>query len=77
MMNKTIYNVSDLTDEDLKLLMNKYHEKQSRYELLMNETTERNQKIIDRIYQEQVRRLIARNVEMLRVYREARMDTTE
>ena len=70
----TIYYVSELTDDDLKGLMIKYHEKQTRYELMMNETTERNQKIIDRIYQEQVKRFIARNVEVLKVYKEARMD---
>ncbi len=65
-MNKIFYNS--------KVLMIKYHEKQARYELMMNETTERNQKIIDRIYQEQVKRFIARNVEVLKVYKEARMD---
>ena len=70
----TIYNVSELTDDDLKELMIKYHEKQDRYELLMNEATERNQKIIDRIYREQVKRLIARNVEILKVYKESKMD---
>ena len=72
----TIYNVSELTDDDLKELMIKYHEKQDRYELLMNEATERNQKIIDRIYREQVKRLIARNVEILKVYKESKMDLT-
>ena len=72
----TIFNVSELTDDDLKQLMMKYHEKQDRYELLMNEATERNQKIIDRIYREQVKRLIARNVEILKVYKESKMDLT-
>ena len=43
-MNKIIYNISELTDDDLKGLMIKYHEKQARYDLMMNETTERNQK---------------------------------
>jgi len=70
----TIHNVSELTDDDLKKLMVKYHEKQARYDLLMNEATERNTKIIDRIYQEQVKRLIDRNVEILKVYRESKMD---
>ena len=50
----TIFNVSELTDDDLKQLMIKYHEKQERYDLLMNEATERNSQIIDRIYREQV-----------------------
>ena len=38
----TIYNIVDLTDDDLKQLMKKYQEKQDRYDLLMNEATERN-----------------------------------
>ena len=54
----TIYSVNDLSDDDLKRLMDKYHEKQTRYELMMNEATERNKQIINRIYQEQARRLI-------------------
>ena len=70
----TIFNVSELTDDDLNQLMIKYHEKQARYDLLMNEATERNSQIIDRIYREQVKRLIARNVEILKVYRESKMD---
>jgi hypothetical protein len=68
----TIYNIVDLTDGDLKQLMNKYQEKQSRYELTYNEATERNQKIINRIYNEQVKRLINKHVEM---FKKAKMDT--
>ena len=49
-----IYNISELTDNDLKQLMKKYQEKQDRYDLLMNEATDRNNLIINRIYQEQV-----------------------
>ena len=60
----TIYNIIDLTDDDLKQLMKKYQEKQYRYDLMMNEATERNTKIINRIYEEQVRRLINKNVQM-------------
>jgi hypothetical protein len=41
----TIYNISELTDNDLKQLMSKYKEKQERYDLMMNEATERNNKI--------------------------------
>jgi len=70
----TIYNIVDLTDGDLKQLMNKYQEKQSRYELTYNEATERNQKIINRIYNEQVKRLINNHIEM---FKKARMDTTD
>ena len=70
----TIYNIIDLTDDDLKQLMKKYQEKQDRYDLLMNEATDRNNLIINRIYQEQVKRQINKHVEM---YRKARMDTTD
>ena len=72
-MDINIFSVDDLTDDDLIRLMDKYHEKQTRYELKMNEATERNQKIINLIYQEQARRLINKNVQM---FRESRMDTT-
>ena len=67
----TIYNIVDLTDDDLKQLMQKYSEKKMRYDLLMNEQTDRNNQIINRIYQEQVKRLINKNVQM---FRDARMD---
>ena len=67
----TVYNIIDLTDDDLKQLMNKYKEKQTRYDLMMNEATERNTKIINRIYEEQVKRLINKNVQM---FRDARTD---
>ncbi len=68
----TIYNISDLTDNDLKQLMKKYREKQDRYDLLMNEATERNNLIINRIYQEQVKRQINKHIEM---FKKPRMDT--
>jgi NADP-dependent 3-hydroxy acid dehydrogenase YdfG len=67
----SVYNIIDLTDDDLKQLMNKYKEKQTRYDLMMNEATERNTKIINRIYEEQVKRLINKNVQM---FRDARTD---
>ena len=67
----TIYSVNDLSDDDLKRLMDKYHEKQTRYELMMNEATERNKQIINRIYQEQAKRLINKHVQM---FKESRMD---
>ena len=70
---ETIYNVSELTDNDLKQLMNKYKEKQSRYDLMINEATDRNNQIINRIYQEQVKRLVNKHVQM---FKEARMDTS-
>ena len=67
----TIYNIIDLTDDDLKLLMEKYKEKQSRYQLMYNEATERNEIIINGIHLEQVRRFINKNVQM---FKESRMD---
>ena len=69
----TIYNISELTDNDLKQLMKKYQEKQDRYDQLMNEATDRNNLIINRIYQEQVKRQINKHVE---AFRNARMDTS-
>ena len=69
----TIYNIIDLTDDDLKQLMNKYKEKQTRYDLMMNEATERNTKIINRIYEEQVKRLINKNVQMFRDARKEKL----
>ena len=69
-----IYSVNDLSDDDLKRLMNKYHEKQTRYELMMNEATERNKQIINRIYQEQAKRLINKHVEM---FKNSKMDLNE
>jgi hypothetical protein len=53
--------------------MKKYQEKQDRYDLLMNEATDRNNLIINRIYQEQVKRQINKHVE---AFRNARMDTS-
>jgi len=54
--------------------MSKYKEKQERYDLMMNEATERNNKIITRIYNEQVKRLINKHVEM---FKKARMDASK
>ena len=67
----TIYNILDLTDDDLKQLMEKYKEKQSRYHLIYNEATERNEKIINGIHLEQVRRFIDKNVQM---FKDSKMD---
>ena len=70
----TIYSVNDLSDYDLKRLMDKYHEKQARYDLKMNEATERNKKIINMIYQEQATRLINKNVQM---FKDSKMDLSK
>ena len=67
----TIYNIIDLSDDDLKQLMEKYKEKQSRYRLMYYEATERNEKIINGIHLEQVRRFINKNVQM---FKDSKMD---
>ena len=67
----TINSVSELTDDDLILLNEKYQEKLSRYQLMMNETTERTQKIIHRINEEQVKRYVNKH---LQNFIESKMD---
>jgi hypothetical protein len=67
----TIFNVSDLTDDDLILLNEKYQEKLTRYKLMMNETTERTEKIIHRIQEEQIRRYVNKHLES---FIESKMD---
>ena len=67
----TISNVSELTYDDLILLNEKYQEKLSRYQLMMNETTERTQKIIHRIQEEQVKRYVNKH---LQNFIESKMD---
>ncbi len=69
-----INSVSDFTDDDLKQLMEKYKEKKMRYDLMYNEATIRNERIILNIHLEQVRRFRETN---LKAYREAKMDTTD
>ena len=48
--------MDNYTDEDLKQLMEKYQEKQQRYNLIYNEQTIRNERIILNIHLEQIRR---------------------
>ena len=62
----TIYNILDLTDDDLHQLMEKYKEKKMRYDLIYNEATERNQKIILSIHLEQVRRFRETHLKIFR-----------
>ena len=62
----TIYNILDLTDDDLHRLMEKYKEKKMRYDLIYNEATERNQKIILSIHLEQVRRFRETHLKIFR-----------
>ena len=70
----TIYNIIDLTDDDLKNLMEKYREKQSRYELIYNEATVRNERIILNIHLEQIRRWREVNLE---AFRKSKMDLSD
>jgi NADP-dependent 3-hydroxy acid dehydrogenase YdfG len=68
----TIYNIVDLTDDDLTQLMDKYKEKKMRYDLMYNEATIRNERIILNIHLEQVRRFRETH---LKAFRDAKMDT--
>jgi hypothetical protein len=49
-----INNLSEVSDEKLKQLMVKYKEKQERYELMYNEVTIINERIILSIHLEQI-----------------------
>jgi len=48
--------INNFSDEDLKKLMEKYKEKQERYNLMYNEATVRNERILLNIHLEQMRR---------------------
>ena len=48
--------MDNYTDEDLKQLMEKYKEKQERYNQMYNECTIRNERILLNIHLEQIRR---------------------
>ena len=65
--------INNFSDEDLKQLMTKYKEKQSRYDLIYNEQTIRNERIILNIHLEQIRRWRQANIN---AFRESRMDTS-
>ena len=66
--------INNFSDEDLKQLMKKYKEKQERYELMYNEATIRNERIILNIHLEQIRRWRQTNIN---AFKEARMDISE
>ena len=57
--------INNFSDDDLKQLMKKYKEKQSRYELIYNEATIRNERMILNIHLEQIRRWREVNLEAL------------
>jgi hypothetical protein len=65
--------MDNYSDEDLKQLMNKYKEKQQRYNEMYNECTIRTERIILNIHLEQVRRFRKVNTD---AYKQAKMDTT-
>ncbi len=66
--------IVNFTDEDLKQLMKKYKEKQSRYELIYNEATIRNERIILNIHLEQIRRWRQSHID---AFTQARMDVLD
>ena len=66
--------INNFTDDDLKKLMTKYKEKQSRYELIYNEATQRNERIILNIHLEQIRRWRQTHID---AFKQARMDTSD
>ena len=63
--------INNYTDEDLKELMEKYKEKQQRYDLIYNEQTIRNERIILNIHLEQIRRFREKHIN---AYRDAKLD---
>ena len=63
--------INNFTDEDLKNLMEKYKEKQQRYDLIYNEQTIRNERIILNIHLEQVKRFRQKHVQ---AYKDAKLD---
>ena len=65
--------INNFSDEQLKIMMNKYKEKQTRYDLIYNEQTIRNERIILNIHLEQIRRWREINIQ---AFKESRMDTS-
>ena len=63
--------INNYTDEDLKQLMEKYKEKQLRYNLIYNEQTIRNERIILNIHLEQIKRFREKHIQ---AYRDAKLD---
>ncbi len=57
--------IFEYSDEELEKLMEKYKEKKMRYDLMYNEATERNKKIILHIHLEQRRRWKERHIKVL------------
>ena len=64
--------INNYTDEDLKKLMEKYKEKQERYDLIYNEQTIRNERIILNIHLEQIKRFREKHIQ---AYRDAKIES--
>ncbi len=58
--------MDNYTDEDLKILMEKYKEKKQRYDLIYNEVTIRNERILLNIHLEQIRRFREKHIQAYR-----------
>jgi hypothetical protein len=58
--------MDNYSDEDLKQLMNKYQEKQQRYNLIYNEQTIRNERIILNIHLLQMKRFREKHIQAYR-----------
>ena len=58
--------INNYSDEDLKKLMEKYREKQQRYNLIYNEQTIRNERIILNIHLEQMKRFREKHIQAYR-----------
>ncbi len=58
--------INNFTDEDLKQLMEKYKEKQQRYDLIYNEVTIRNERVLLNIHLEQIRRFREKHIQAYR-----------
>ena len=58
--------INTYTDQDLKQLMEKYKEKQQRYNLIYNEQTIRNERIILNIHLEQIKRFREKHINAYR-----------
>jgi len=69
--------INNFSDEDLKQLMKKYKEKQQRYELMYNEQTIRNERIILNIHLEQIRRWRQTNINAFKQAKKDVMDTSD
>ena len=65
-------NINKYTDEELKQLMEKYKEKQQRYNLIYNEQSIRNECIILIVHLEQVRKFREKHIQ---AYRDAKLDS--